>query len=113
MIEYLNSIAMMGVGLILVYLAVVKEYEPLLLLPIGFGTILANIPNANLTGPGSMLGGPSSFVFGCRRSEPSASCATQAHSGVRWLIRNAVSSAVPGTVLRSRRPVFAGIPNCC
>jgi len=34
---------MILVGLILVYLAVAKEYEPVLLLPIGFGCILANI----------------------------------------------------------------------
>ncbi len=35
---------MIVAGLILVMLAVVKEYEPVLLLPIGFGCILANIP---------------------------------------------------------------------
>ncbi|MCF4152575.1 sodium ion-translocating decarboxylase subunit beta [Dethiosulfovibrio sp. F2B] len=35
---------MMAVGLILIYLAVVKKYEPNLLLPMGFGTILVNIP---------------------------------------------------------------------
>lgn len=34
---------MIGVGLILITLAVVKEYEPVLLLPIGFGCILANL----------------------------------------------------------------------
>ena len=34
---------MIGVGLILIYLAIVKEYEPVLLLPIGFGCILANL----------------------------------------------------------------------
>jgi carboxybiotin decarboxylase len=34
---------MVAVGLVLVYLAVAKEYEPVLLLPIGFGCILANI----------------------------------------------------------------------
>lgn len=34
---------MIIVGLILVYLAIVKEYEPVLLLPIGFGCVLANI----------------------------------------------------------------------
>ncbi len=34
---------MILVGLILVYLAIVKEYEPVLLLPIGFGCVLANI----------------------------------------------------------------------
>ena len=35
---------MMGVGVILLYLAIVKEYEPSLLLPMGFGTLLVNIP---------------------------------------------------------------------
>jgi len=40
---------MIAVGAVLILLAVVKEYEPVLLLPIGFGCILANIP---LTGMG-------------------------------------------------------------
>ena len=40
---------MVAVGLALVYLAVAKEYEPVLLLPIGFGCILANIPLSGLT----------------------------------------------------------------
>ena len=35
---------MMVVGLALIYLAIAKEYEPTLLLPIGFGTILVNLP---------------------------------------------------------------------
>ena len=39
---------MIGVGLLLLYLAVRKEFEPLLLVPIGFGGILANIPAADL-----------------------------------------------------------------
>ena len=34
---------MIAVGLVLVYLAIAKEYEPVLLLPIGFGCILANL----------------------------------------------------------------------
>ena len=34
---------MVAIGCILIYLAVVKEYEPVLLLPIGFGCILANL----------------------------------------------------------------------
>ncbi|MCL1827426.1 MAG: sodium ion-translocating decarboxylase subunit beta [Candidatus Cloacimonetes bacterium] len=36
--------AMMFMGLVLIYLAIKKDYEPALLLPIGFGTLLANIP---------------------------------------------------------------------
>jgi oxaloacetate decarboxylase beta subunit len=35
---------MIAVGLLLIYLAIVREFEPLLLIPIGFGGILANIP---------------------------------------------------------------------
>ena len=40
----------------LFYLAIAKGFEPLLLLPIAFGGLLANIPIANMTGPEGMLG---------------------------------------------------------
>ena len=46
---------MMGVGAVLLYLAIRKKFEPLLLLPIGFGAILANIPLAGFTEPGGIL----------------------------------------------------------
>jgi oxaloacetate decarboxylase beta subunit len=39
---------MIVVGLLLLYLAIRKGFEPLLLIPIGFGGILANIPEAGL-----------------------------------------------------------------
>nr|WP_317931772.1 sodium ion-translocating decarboxylase subunit beta [Halioxenophilus sp. WMMB6] len=39
---------MILVGLLLLYLAIAKNFEPLLLVPIGFGGILANIPGADL-----------------------------------------------------------------
>ncbi len=39
---------MLLVGMLLLYLAIVKGFEPLLLLPIGFGAILANIPGSGL-----------------------------------------------------------------
>jgi len=42
----LGQVAMMAVGLLLLFLAINKGFEPLLLVPIGFGTILANIPGA-------------------------------------------------------------------
>ena len=38
-----GNLIMIGVGLILIYLAIAREYEPVLLLPIGFGCILANL----------------------------------------------------------------------
>jgi carboxybiotin decarboxylase len=46
---------MMAVGALLLYLAISKKFEPLLLLPIGFGAILANIPGAGLAEPGGIL----------------------------------------------------------
>ena len=39
-----QHLIMIGVGLILIYLAIAKKYEPTLLLPMGFGAILVNIP---------------------------------------------------------------------
>ena len=41
-----GQIFMMAVGLLLLYLAISKNFEPLLLVPIGFGAILVNIPGA-------------------------------------------------------------------
>jgi len=42
----LGQIVMILIGGLLIYLAIKKEYEPMLLLPIGFGTILVNLPLA-------------------------------------------------------------------
>lgn len=43
-----GQVAMIFVGFILLYLAIHKKFEPLLLVPIGFGGILANIPQAGI-----------------------------------------------------------------
>ena len=43
-----KNLVMLGVGCVLLYLAIKKEYEPLLLLPIAFGMILTNLPGAGL-----------------------------------------------------------------
>ncbi|MBU2261732.1 MAG: sodium ion-translocating decarboxylase subunit beta [Proteobacteria bacterium] len=43
-----QNVAMFIVSGVLMYLAIAKNYEPLLLLPIGFGALMANIPNAML-----------------------------------------------------------------
>lgn len=40
---------MIAVGLLLIYLAISKKFEPLLLLPIGFGALLTNIPEIGLS----------------------------------------------------------------
>lgn len=43
-----QSFVMMAIGFLIVYLAVAKGFEPLLLIPIGFGTILVNIPGGGM-----------------------------------------------------------------
>ncbi len=53
-VDTLWNLAMIGVGITLIILAVRKNYEPLLLVPIGFGMVMGNIPG----------GGASPFVEG-------------------------------------------------
>lgn len=50
-----GQVIMMLVGLGLLYLAIAKGFEPLLLLPIGFGAILTNIPVAGFSEVGGLL----------------------------------------------------------
>jgi len=52
----LGRLLMICVALVLIYLAIAKEFEPLLLLPIGFGALLANIPLAGISGPDGLQG---------------------------------------------------------
>jgi oxaloacetate decarboxylase beta subunit len=59
----IGHVVMLTIGLIFLYLAIAKEYEPLLLVPIGFGILIGNIPflqGANLQigiyEPGSVMG---------------------------------------------------------
>ncbi|MDR0535765.1 MAG: sodium ion-translocating decarboxylase subunit beta [Puniceicoccales bacterium] len=62
---------------VLLYLAVKKEFEPLLLIPIAFGALLANIPSENL------LEEPAGDI---RASAPSAIVATALHKGETFKI---------------------------
>lgn len=50
-----GNIVMMMVGGVLIYLAIRYEYEPVLLMPIGLGAILANLPLTGMTEPGGFL----------------------------------------------------------
>ncbi|MDX1538276.1 sodium ion-translocating decarboxylase subunit beta [Arsukibacterium sp.] len=50
-----GQVVMMLVGFLLLYLAIARGFEPLLLLPIGFGAILTNIPLAGMGEPGGLL----------------------------------------------------------
>jgi oxaloacetate decarboxylase beta subunit len=52
-----QQVVMLVVGGVLMYLAIVKEYEPTLLLPIGFGCMLGNLPvAAHMIGPEGLFG---------------------------------------------------------
>ncbi|MBS3968519.1 MAG: sodium ion-translocating decarboxylase subunit beta, partial [Clostridia bacterium] len=51
----LGEIVMLIISFTLIYLAIVKKYEPLLLLPIGFGAMLTNLPLTGIMDPGGLL----------------------------------------------------------
>lgn len=51
-----GNAVMIAAALILIFLAVFREIEPVLLLPIGFGCLLANIPLAGMTAAEGMMG---------------------------------------------------------
>jgi oxaloacetate decarboxylase beta subunit len=48
----IGNLGMFAIAGVLIYLAIAKEYEPLLLIPIGFGAILANLPLAQMGSEG-------------------------------------------------------------
>ncbi|MDR2152546.1 MAG: sodium ion-translocating decarboxylase subunit beta, partial [Helicobacteraceae bacterium] len=51
-----GRLVMFAICFALIYLGIAKQYEPLLLLPIAFGGLLANIPIADIAGPNGLLG---------------------------------------------------------
>ncbi|MEG0565822.1 MAG: sodium ion-translocating decarboxylase subunit beta, partial [Hungatella sp.] len=56
-----EQLIMYGVGILLIYLAICKDFEPTLLMPMGFGAILVNLPmsgvlNQNMEGIGQVTG---------------------------------------------------------
>ena len=53
--EGLGRLIMIGVGFGLLYLGIRRQFEPLLLVPIGFGAVISNIPLAGLSEPGGLL----------------------------------------------------------
>ncbi len=58
----IGQLIMIPVCLVLLYLAIVKGFEPLLLLPIGFGGLLANCPLAGVTAPATLHDGVITFL---------------------------------------------------
>jgi carboxybiotin decarboxylase len=53
--EGIGRMLMVGIGILMMFLAIGKGFEPLLLVPISFGCILANIPMSGITDPGGIL----------------------------------------------------------
>ena len=51
-----GEVFMIAIGAVLLYLAIARRFEPLLLVPIGFGAILSNVPVAGMAGPDGLLG---------------------------------------------------------
>jgi carboxybiotin decarboxylase len=51
----IGNAIMIIAGCVLVYLAIAKEYEPVLLLPIGMGCVIANIPMTGMNGPDGLF----------------------------------------------------------
>ena len=58
-----QMVVMWGIGALLIYLAIVKKMEPSLLLPMGFGAILVNLPASGAITQGDTVG-PISALFG-------------------------------------------------
>lgn len=56
------TLIMFAISFALLYLAIAKKFEPLLLLPIAFGMLLTNLPNANLFHPELFEGGKLDIV---------------------------------------------------
>ncbi len=50
-----GNVVMMAIGCAMIYLAIVKRYEPLLLVGIGFSCIISNVPGSDLTQPGGLF----------------------------------------------------------
>lgn len=48
LVENPGALLMLAIAVVLLYLGIKKEYEPLLLVPIGFGVLLANFPTGNM-----------------------------------------------------------------
>jgi len=57
-----QNIVMFAVAGVLIYLAVARNYEPLLLIPIGFGAALANLPGANMAASSTAVAGAGGHV---------------------------------------------------
>ena len=58
------NLVMIGVSMVLLYLAIHKQFEPLLLFPIAFGMLLTNLPGAEIQAGASVMEGDTLIVIG-------------------------------------------------
>ncbi|MDR1892573.1 MAG: sodium ion-translocating decarboxylase subunit beta [Oscillospiraceae bacterium] len=58
-----KNLLMLGISFVLIYLAIGKGFEPLLLLPIAFGMLLTNLPGANMFHPDLFTGDPKEISY--------------------------------------------------
>ncbi|MCL2208563.1 MAG: sodium ion-translocating decarboxylase subunit beta [Treponema sp.] len=72
-----KDIVMYAVGIILIFLAIKKEYEPALLLPMGFGAILVNLPLSGAVDQMMNMGGTYELV----------------HGPIQWLYNTGIASS--------------------
>ena len=79
-----QQLVMILISFVLLYLAIVKKFEPLLLVPIGFGILLANLPNAGLMADPTGIMDTSNIVEGAHWYD----------SGVLRLIYAGVKSSI-------------------
>jgi len=63
--EGIGRIIMVGIGILLLFLAIQKRFEPLILVPMGFGCLLSNIPLSGISEPGGF-----SIIFTRSASRP-------------------------------------------
>ena len=69
-----KNLIMIGIACVLIYLAIKKQFEPLLLLPIAFGMLLVNLPLSGVMDPqqnSAHGGGAQAFQSGHIRSDVS------------------------------------------
>ena len=92
-----GQLIMIPVCLLLIYLAIVKEFEPLLLLPIGLGGLLANIPfdgrtdGAEIFNNSTCTGCHTAGVGGAPKLEAAGIGARLAEQGIDTLVSKAIS----------------------
>lgn len=95
---YWGNALMIAIGLAFIYLAIARKMEPLLLIPIGFGIMLVNLP----------LGGMMDYEFSLRAPQSGTVMAVEVKEGERFTQGDVIIKLDTGDVVA---PVFGRIDN--